>query len=211
MLYQDFYIGGGSKNPKISNYIKKLEEKHQIKEIKDIDKPLIIPALDISAREVVYYSSKELDENYKCYMNRTFSEALSSTCAIPLMFTPHKVVIGGQNHYMLDGGILTNTLVRPLKQFSDYVIGVTTEFHPKQRRRINLGTGFTQTFQSMRRTFLTEERQAADVWIEIKTKSNKFIGSKKEAAFYVEEGYKTTMQYAEQHYFDEIIKDESNV
>lgn len=207
-----FFINGGSKNPKeISEYVKRLEEKHNIKIIKDIKKPLIIPALDISAREVIYYSSKPLEENCKYYTDRNFSEALRSTCAIPLMFTPNKVIIEGKNHFMLDGGILTNTLIRPLRQFSDYVIGVTNRFYPKQRKRVNLGTGFTQTFQSMRRNFLSEERQSADLWIELEPKTNKFVGDKKTIEQYVELGYNTTMKYVKQHYFDEVIKDDANV
>ena len=128
----------------------------------------------------IYYSSKPLKGNYKYYCDKKFSEAIRSSCAIPLMFTPNKVVIDGKNHYMLDGGILTNTLVKPLRQFSDYIIGVTNKFYPKERSRVNLFTGFTQTFQAMRRTYLSNEKKYADLWIEVDEKTNRFVGSKEE-------------------------------
>lgn len=174
-------MNGGLKNPKIMvEYVKKLEQEKNIKTLEDIEKPLIIPALDISNREIAYYSSKPLEGNVTYYCNRSISEAIRSSCAVPLLFTPHKVKIEDKNHFMLDGGILTNTLVTPLRQFSDYVIGITNKFYPKERTRVNLGTGFVQTFQSMRRSYLWNEKQNSDLWIQIDSKMNRFVGSKDE-------------------------------
>ena len=182
-----FFISGGSKNPKIIlNYMNKLEKELNIKTLKDIDKPFIIPSLDISERNILYYSSKPLKGNLKYYCDRSISEAIRSTCTIPLMFTPNKIIVDGKNHFMLDGGILTNTLVLPLKQFSDCVIGITNKFYPKERDRVNLFTGFVQTFQSMRRCFLAKEKEQCDLWIEIDCKTNKFAGSSDEARYFYE-------------------------
>ena len=181
------FIVGGLKNPKeIVKYVKEIEKKTNLKELKEIDKTLIIPALDISNREIAYYSSKPLKERYACYCNRTFSEAIRSSSAVPLFFTPNKAVINGKNHFMLDGGIQTNTLITPLKDFSDFVIGVTNKFYPRQRNRVNLFTGFTQTFQSMRRSYLANEKQNADLWIEIDGKTNRFVAKKNETKYFEE-------------------------
>ena len=183
----NLFINGGLKNPKeMVKYIKKFENENNIKTFKDIKKPLIVPSLDISNREIAYYSSKPLNGPYKYYCDRTISEAIRSSCAVPLFFTPNKVTMNNKNHFMLDGGILTNTLINPLRQFSDYVIGVTNKFYPKERSRVNLFTGFTQTFQSMRREFLAKERQSADLWIQMDTKTNKFIGSKDKLKYFEE-------------------------
>lgn len=174
-------FNGGLKNPKIMlEYVKKIEKEKNIKTFQDIEKPLIIPALDISNREIAYYSSKPLEGNYAYYCDRSFSEAIRSSCAVPLLFTPHKVKMEDKIHFMLDGGILTNTLVTPLRQFSDYVIGITNKFYPKERSRVNLGTGFVQTFQSMRRSYLWNEKQNSDLWIQIDSKMNRFVGSRDE-------------------------------
>lgn len=178
-------FNGGLKNPKILiHYVQDIENKNNVKVFTDIKKPFIVPSLDISNREILYYSSVPLEGNYKYYCNKAFSEAIRSTSAIPLFYTPNKIKLDNENHYMLDGGILTNTLVSPLKQFSDYVIGVTHTFYPKKRKNLNAFTGFTQTFQSMRRSFLEKEKEVADLWIEVDTGTNKFLGAKKEIRYY---------------------------
>lgn len=157
-------LRGGAKNPKmITNYIETLTHKENITFMQDIKKPLIIPTLDISKREIAYYSSKPLQGNYTYYQTRSIAEAIRSTSALPLLFTPNKVTIDGTNHFMLDGGIMTNTLVSPLRQFSNYVVGITNKFYPKQRKNVNLFTGFTQTFQSMRKSYLFCEKQNSDL------------------------------------------------
>lgn len=203
--FPNLIINGGAKNPKpITEYIRKFEEKENIKVMKDIEMPMIIPALDISKREIIYYSSKTLEGNITYYQERTLSEAIRSTSALPLLFTPNKVRIDNMNHFMLDGGIMTNTLVSPLRQFSDYVIGITNKFYPKQRSKVNLFTGFTQTFQSMRKSYLFNEKQKSDLWIQVDVKTDKFLGSLDDIKYCEEMGYVTTMKYAKEHYFDEI-------
>jgi len=178
-------INGGATRPKkIEKILEDLFDQNHINLMKDISKPLIIPALDISAREIIYYSSKELHTGNTCYYDRKIIEAIRSSSAVPLLYTPNKVEINGINHFMLDGGIMTNTLVQPLKQFSDFVIGVSTKFYPKQRKRVNLFTGFVQTFQSMRRSHFISEKFSADLWIEPDLGSNKFIDSAKKIKYY---------------------------
>lgn len=172
-------IKGGAKKPYyINKYIQKVEQEKKIETMNSIDIPFIIPALDISKREVVYYSSKPLKGNVKYYCDRKVSEAIKSSGSLPLLYNPNKAVIDGENHFMLDGGILTNTLITPLKEYSDFIIGVSNKFYPKQRKRVNLFTGFVQTFQSMRRTFLKNEREQANLWIECDLKTNDFSGKR---------------------------------
>lgn len=190
-----FFVYGGLKKPQeIVEYVEKIEKEKNIKTLSDLDKALIIPALDISDRKVVYYSSKKINSNTDCFYDRPVSEAIRSSSAIPLFFTPYKIRLEDKNHFMLDGGILTNTLITPLKQFSDFTIGITNKFYPNERSRVNLFTGFTQTFQSMRRTFLSYEKQNADIWIEIDSNMNKFVGNAKEMEYLEELGYNETMK-----------------
>lgn len=178
IAFPNLIINGGAKNPKIIiEFVQKIEEKQNIRMMKDVALPLIIPTLDISKREIAYYSSRPLKQNVTCYQDRTISEAIRSSSALPLLFTPHKVKIKDVNHFMLDGGIMTNTLVSPLRQFSNFVVGVTNKFYPKERKHVNLFTGFTQTFQSMRKSYLFNEKQNSDLWIEVDVKTNQFFGS----------------------------------
>lgn len=205
IAFPNLIVNGGARNPKIiTEFVENLAKKENCKKMQDIEKTLIIPTLDISKREIAYYSSKSLEGNVTCYQDRNVSEAIRSTSALPLLFTPNKVKIDNTNHFMLDGGIMTNTLVSPLRQFADYVIGVTNKFYPKQRKRVNLFTGFTQTFQSMRKSYLFCEKQNADLWIQVDAKSDKFLGSLEDIRFCEEIGYITTIECAKEHYFDEI-------
>lgn len=205
IAFPNLIVNGGAKNPKIiTEFVEDLAKKENCKKMQDIEKTLIIPTLDISKREIAYYSSKPLAGNVTDYQDRNISEAIRSTSALPLLFTPNKVKLDNANHFMLDGGIMTNTLISPLRQFSDYVIGVTNKFYPKQRKRVNLFTGFTQTFQSMRKSYLFREKQNADLWIQVDAKSDRFLGNLDDIKFCEQMGYITTMECGKEHYFDEI-------
>ncbi len=205
-----FIMGGGKKAKYIIKYIEKLEEERNIKAINSIQKPFIVPALDLSSREVVYYSSKVVDENVTCFYDRKVSEAIKSSGSLPLLYNPNKVVIDGENHYLLDGGILTNTLVTPLKKYSNFVIGVSNKFYPKKRKRINLFTGFTQTFQSIRRPWLRNEREKADLWIECDLKTNDFSGKREMMKQYEKIGYETTMKIFKEKGIEKILDEGIN-
>lgn len=200
-----FITGGGKKAKYIIKYIEKVEEEKNIKAMGTINIPFIVPALDLSSRETVYYSSKKLDENVTCYCDRKVSEAIKSSGSLPLLYNPNKVVINGENHYMLDGGILTNTLITPLKKYSNFVIGVSNKFYPKKRKRVNLFTGFTQTFQAIRRSWLKNEREKADIWIECDLKTNDFSGKREMMKHYEQIGYETAMKIFKEKEIEKIL------
>lgn len=189
------FIKGGLKNPKkIPASIKEVGDEQYIETMDDFGMPVIIPALDLTHRETIYYSSRPLKGQYTYYTDRTIFEAIRSTCALPIIYTPNEVKIDNSVHHMLDGGTTTNTPVTALRQFSDYVIGVTTKYYgTKQRQKINFFTGFTETFQSMRRSSLYYQKQEADLWIEVDIKKVG-IFAKKEALSYCEQcGYDAIM------------------
>lgn len=58
--------------------------------MKDIDIPFIIPALDITKRKSIYYSSSPM-EKFTYYDDRPISEAIRSSSSIPVIFTPNFV------------------------------------------------------------------------------------------------------------------------
>lgn len=159
----------------------------------------------ITTRETIYYSSVPLKE-FTYYTDRTISEAVRSTLAIPIAFTPNIVKIDGVTHHMMDGGITNNTSIVPLKQFSDCVIGITSKFYPKIRKRVNLFTGFTQTFQAMRRSSLYYQQEDADLWIEVDVKDSEVFGGVKELEYCEQCGYDAVMEYTKRNLLDGIIK-----
>ena len=113
-------VRGGLKNPKkIPTSIKEVGDAQDVISMDDFGMPVIIPALDITHRETVYYSSRPLNDEFTYYTDRTVFEAIRSTCSLPIIYIPNEVKIDNKIHHMLDGGTTTNTPVTALRQFSD--------------------------------------------------------------------------------------------
>ena len=204
-------IRGGLKNPKsIEKGVFNILRNGIIK-MSDLNMPIVIPSLDITKRKTIYYSSKPLNE-FHYYTERTVKEAIRSSCSFPIIYIPNKVKIDNKNHYFMDGGITTNTPIIPLKQFSDFVIGIETKYRgTKERKRINFFTMFTQGFQSMRRSSLFYQKREADLWIEIDVgKTNVF--DKPELIDYCEElGYKAVKDIFSKYSIEDLEKRKNNV
>ena len=190
-------IRGGLKNPKLIKNSVDNVCKNNIYKMSDFEIPVIIPALDITQRKTIYYSSKPLNE-FTFYSDRLVAEAVRSSCSFPIIFIPNKIKINNKIHHMMDGGITTNTAVIPLKQFSDFVIGLETKYYgTKQRQRINFFTMFTEGFHSMRRSSLLYQKREADLWIEIDVNKTKVFDSIKALEYCEELGYKAIKDLAE--------------
>lgn len=146
---------GGLKNPKIiRKSVDEIVLKHNKHIMKDIDIQFIIPALDITKRKSIYYSSSPM-EKFTYYDDRPISETIRSSSSIPVIFTPNRVSINNKIYYMMDGGITSNTPTLPLKQFSNFVIGLEPKYYNTQeKKKIHFLSAFTETFQSMRRSSL---------------------------------------------------------
>lgn len=84
-------IKGGLKNPKIiRKSVDEIVLKHNKHIMKDIDIQFIIPALDITKRKSIYYSSSPM-EKFTYYDDRPISETIRSSSSIPVIFTPNFV------------------------------------------------------------------------------------------------------------------------
>lgn len=192
-------LRGGLKNPKvIPKSVEKIGTQKQIIKMNDFSIPVIIPALDITQRKAIYYSSKILNDEFTFYSDRLVSEAVRSSCSLPIIFIPNKVKINNKIHHMMDGGITTNTAVLPLKQFSDFVIGVESKYYnTKQRQRIHFFTAFTETFQAMRRSSLWYQKREANLWIEVDIKKTKVFDSVDVLDYCEQCGYDAVMDLAQ--------------
>lgn len=192
-------IKGGLKNPKIIyKNIEKVVKKHNIHLMKDVSMPYIIPALDITKREQIYYSSVPMKE-FTYYDDRPIAEAIRSSSSIPVIFTPNKIYVNNKPHYMMDGGIVSNTPVLPLKQFSNFVIGIEPKYYNTQeKKKIHFLSAFTETFQAMRRSSLYFQKKEADLWIEVDVQKCKVFGGSRELEYCEKCGYEAVMKYAKQ-------------
>lgn len=195
---------GGIKNPKIiEQSIFEISKQCNVYKMSDCKMPVIIPALDITKRETIYYSSKPLSK-YTYYTDRYLSEAIRSTSSLPVIFIPNKTKINNKIHHMVDGGTTTNVPVIPLKEFSDFVIGVEAKYYnTKQRQKIHFFTAFTETFQAMRRSAHIYQKDTADLWLEIDVKRTKVFDTVNAIEYCEQCGYRAIMDLAKQGYFDD--------
>lgn len=91
-----------------------------------------------------------------------------------------------------------NTPSIHLKEFCDVVIGVENIYYKRtNNRKVNIITGIKNTFQGMRRSAVINQRNAADIWIQVDCKKVGVLGNKKNIDFCIEQGYKATMEYFE--------------
>lgn len=200
-------LRGGLKNPKvIPKSVEYVVAEKQIVKMSDFDMPVIIPSLDITQRKTIYYTSKQLSDEFTFYSDRLISEAVRSTCSLPIIFTPNKIKINNRVHHMMDGGMTTNTPVLPLKQFSDFVIGVEAKYYnTRERQRINFFTAFTESFQAMRRSSLSYQKKAADLWIEVDIKRTKVFGSQRSLDYCEQCGYDAIMKLAKKGSLEKLF------
>lgn len=94
----------------------------------DLEMPIIIPLLDITQRKTIYYSSRTLNHEFTFYSDRLVSEAVRSSCSLPIIFIPNKIKINNIVHHMMDGGITTNTAVTETFQ----AMRRSSNFHQKR-------------------------------------------------------------------------------
>ncbi len=193
---------GGLKNPKvIVKSVQEIAKQNNIVKMSDFNIPIVIPSLDITQRKTIYYSSTSIEE-FTYYSDRLVSEAVRSSCSLPIIFIPNKTKINNRVHHMMDGGITTNTPVIALKQFSDFVIGVESKYYNlKERQRINFFTAFTETFQAMRRSSLAYQKREADLWLEVDIKKTKVFDSSSALDYCEQCGYDAVMNLAKKGYF----------
>ena len=138
---------------KMEGLVSFLEENISTKNIEDLQRPLIIAATNLDTANVEYFTKGNL------------LEAVMASASIPLIF--HPVTI--RNHRYVDGGVVENLPVKPIRNQCKYVIGVHSNPVPVGEVVIK---GFTQiaerTFHLAMRANILEDKQLCDIFIEIK-------------------------------------------
>lgn len=201
---------GGGKNPKIIETTIKDSALNKGKQyMNELEMPIFIPALDITFKETIYYTSK-LIKDEKCFTDRTIWEAVKSSCTLPMLYLPNNVYIDGQLHQLLDGGMTNNTPTIHMEEFADIVVGVENLYRKKvNNKKVNLISGIRNTFQSMRRSAVINQKKASTIWIEVDCNEIDLIGTEKEVLDCVKAGYETTMEMYKKGDLD-IIFEKSN-
>lgn len=192
----NLFICGGVKNPKIiEKTVEDLSKEKNYNIMSDFELPIFIPSLDITTKQTIYYSSKNI-KGTSCLTDRKISEAIKSTTSFPFLFKPNCINISGKNHQMMDGGMECNTPTMYLNQFSDFIIGVEAKYCKtiNYNKKVNLITGIRNTFQAMRRSAVEYQKQNANIWIEVDLGKVNVIGSDEEIDYCIKKGYEETIK-----------------
>ncbi len=115
--FKGFYTG-----KEIEDGFKEVALRKGIKNINDINMPIVIPAVDIGeAKEYIFTNNKLNKKNKKYISDIPIGVAVRSSCSFPLFFNPCEY----DNHIFLDGGVLNNVpAIEVKKQGVDKVLSV---------------------------------------------------------------------------------------
>ena len=130
-------IEGISSGEKIEKLINNYCDKNKIKNIKEINKKLIIPSIDLFNGNIYYFCSKGMcnennikkqQKNIKYIYDIEIGKAVKASCSYPGVFAPTEF----ENTKLIDGGIRENTPWKELKNCgADKVLCVCFETEEK--------------------------------------------------------------------------------
>lgn len=198
---------GGAKNPNIiTKTIEEAAKKKGKQSMHELDIPVFIPALDITEKQTVYYTSRKIKDEV-CFLDRSIAEAVKSSCSLPFLYLPNTVYINDVLHQFSDGGMTTNTPTTHLNEFVDIVVGIEIKYHKRvEGKKVNLITGIRNTFQAMRRSVVIHQKNASDIWIQVDTKDLDIIGDEQQVETCIKQGYDTVMNMAKEGKLDILLK-----
>ena len=152
-----------------------------IDEFSALKTPLIVAATDIGKGEVVYFNQGQLIE-----------PILASSC-IPGMFEP----IEYDSRYLVDGGVLNNLPVEPLKGKSDLVIGVNCNHLPELGKVRNVKNLLERAVMMNLNFNVYTRKGACDYFIEAPELGKYSVFDLKKAPELFQAGYQEAMRVIE--------------
>lgn len=112
--------------------------------------PLFIAATDILAGEIKYFSEGNL------------SQAIMASSCIPMVFEP----VHYQGRSFIDGGVLDNFPIEPLRNQCEIIIGISVNSVQKEIRELHMNTIVDRTVHLLLRNTLQDKIQYCDLFIE---------------------------------------------
>ena len=125
-------ISGLNDGTLLEKMFNELAVRKGIKVIGDIKMPLVISTVDIAeAKEYIFTNCAQRDNPYDNYITEVgIGKAVRASSSFPAFFCPCEY----KNHIFMDGGVLDNTPVLPLKQvYNKKIIAVNFEADPVEK------------------------------------------------------------------------------
>lgn len=157
-----------------------------IKQIKDIDMPLIIPAIDIGESKKYYFSSIEKEDS-SYISDITLGGAVRASSSFPVIYKPFKY----KEHLFLDGGILDNIPAKEIKNLGAEKV-ISVRFDSNQvKKESNLMDVAIKALDIMGDKISEESLENSDYIITVPTDGTGLLDIEK-IEYCFKSGYETT-------------------
>lgn len=188
-------IDGLNNGKQIEKLINQIGKNKNIKQISDIEKPLVIPSVDLCKGEVIFFTScqfKEAISNKNVYINDIdIGRAVRASCSYPVIFSPCPY----KNAKLIDGGIRENVPWKELKTLgADKVLSIIFDDKVDKNCDRNLVEVAGRSINLLCQELSNYEMEGADCILKIKSEKIGLLDMKKIDELY-ELGYKHTKKY----------------
>lgn len=192
LIKRKIIIDGLNSGKIIEEIVNEVACQKNIKKIKDIKMPLLIPSVDIHNGEIYCFCSKsirsKLSDNIIFDNNIEIEKAVRSSCSYPVVFSPCKY----NNTELIDGGIRENIPWKGLKEIgAEKVISIVFEEELNNNCCENIIDVVGNSLNILSHELLNYEIIGTDYLLKIKTNNISLLDMKQIDKLF-EIGYKTT-------------------
>lgn len=185
-------IEGLNSGNKLYKIVQEQASKKEIKQIKDIKMPLIIPSVNLYNGEIYLFTSLENNRKYSdeyiTLNNIEIGRAVQASCSYPGIFCP----VNFKNKKLIDGGVRENTPWKELKELgADKIISIVFEKEEKIKKDVNMIDCIIKAMEIQSHELYNYEVDGLEYILKIKTDLTSLLEIEKIDELY-KEGYKQT-------------------
>ena len=194
LIKRKIIINGLNSGKIIEDLIDEYCVKKEIKNIKEIKMPLIIPSVDLHTGKIYFFSSKinrnKISDEIIYCNNIEIGKAVRASCSYPVVFSPCKY----NNTELIDGGIRENIPWKETKKMgADKVISIVFEKEYDGKCCKNLIEVVKDSMSLLNHELANYELKEADYLLKIKTKNIGLLDMEKIDELF-KLGYNTAMK-----------------
>lgn len=193
-LYRDIRITGLNSGNSIYNLAKDITYAKGIKNINEVQMPLLIPAVNVKSEELYVFYSKNivgLSNNQVKYINDIeLASVIRASCSYPGVFSPFNY----NGELLVDGGISENIPWSELKRVgADKVLSITFKNVEGKKCCKNMFEVLDKSFSVMQHELARHEIDGTDYLIEIEHRNIGLLDTRCLKELYTE-GYRQTKE-----------------
>lgn len=165
-LFCNLKVKGLIKGNNLENLMRKKLNKKGIKLIRDYNKKIAIPAVDIRKNKVIYFVNEDIPNDDAEYIkNVDAAMAVRASCSFPGIFIP----VYYKDKILVDGGVVENTPISILRKMgAAKVIAITFAEDEEVNKVNNFMDVLVESFESQSSEIRKIKNKDADILITLK-------------------------------------------